>query len=44
MALSPKTWIPSVNFGVKVAIAMACIFLILKYVPLPQGVKNLFMP
>lgn len=44
MAVSPKTWIPSVNFAVKVAVCMAIVFLIMKYVPLPAGVRNLFMP
>jgi len=42
MADSPKTWIPTLSFGVKVLISLLIICLALKYIPWPEKIKALF--
>ena len=37
-----QAYIPDVKSGVKIAVALVIIFLILKYLPIPDAVRNLF--
>lgn len=39
-----ETYIPSLKFGVKVAIAILIVVAILRYAPIPENIKQMFRP